>query len=54
MKCCEKCGSTTTNRWDYYPTKKTYNNIGVLIEYETKPFIKKICENMKCRHLHNN
>ena len=41
---CPKCdGSSTKDRWDYYPTKKEYNRKGVLQHYESTPLVRRKC-----------
>ena len=46
---CPKCeDSNTKDKWGFYPTKKEYNNDGVLINYETTKLIERECRD--CGH----
>ena len=46
---CPKCGdSNTKDKFDFYPTKKEYNEDNVLINYETTKLIERKCR--ECGH----
>ncbi len=46
---CPKCDySKTKDRWDYWPTKKEYDDNRALKNYETTPLVRRVCQNLSC------
>ena len=49
---CPKCGfDKSSDRWDYYPTNKEYDEDRNLTKYETTPLVRRHCANLDCKHV---
>lgn len=46
--CSECSNSNTKDKWDFYPTKKEYDEDGILTKYETTKLIERKCR--ECGH----